>query len=127
MKAIVFAVSLIVGTILAAAEAAAETGDCRAQLQRQDEQCQILGEKLEAACPGGQNIKDNADCRQISTQIANSCTRKPCAPPPRKAKGKGKAMGKGMGKGMGKATPKSMKGDATAKKAKRAAPTGASD
>jgi hypothetical protein len=108
MPLFVFVRSSIGSTVLVAAAliagagtAAAESADCRAQLARQDEQCQVLGEKLEAACPGGQNIKTNADCRQISTQIANSCTRKPCAPA-RKAKGKGRAKGKAMGKGMGK-------------------------
>ncbi len=115
MRAIALVVLIAAGAFAGASGAVAETADCRAQLQRQDEQCQILGEKLESACPGGQNIKDNADCRQISTQIANSCTRKPCAPPPRKGKSRSKSMGKGMSMGMGKA--KSMKGGA-----KKAAP-----
>jgi hypothetical protein len=101
MKVIVVALLLV--AVAGTGEAAAETADCRAQLKRQDEQCQQLAETLEGVCPGGQNIKDNAECSRISTQIANTCTRKPCAPPPRKGKSKGKSMGKGMGKAKAKA------------------------
>ena len=74
------------GLVFGAGNATAEPADCRAQLQRQDEQCQALAEKLAAACPSGTNIKETAQCRELSSQIANTCTRKPCAPPPRKGK-----------------------------------------
>jgi hypothetical protein len=74
------------GLVIGAGSAIAETADCRAQLKRQDEQCQLLAEKLAAACPSGTNIKETAQCRELSSQIANTCTRKPCAPPPRKGK-----------------------------------------
>jgi hypothetical protein len=100
MKSII--VVLLVVTVMATSKADAESADCRAQLKRQDEQCQQLAETLEGVCPGGQNIKDNAECSRISAQIANTCTRKPCAPPPRKAKSKAKSMGKGMGKAKAK-------------------------
>jgi hypothetical protein len=92
------------GLLFGAGGAAAETADCRAQLKQQDERCQALAEKLAEACPSGTNIKETAQCRELSSQIANSCTRKPCAPPPRKgrrAASKAKGMGSGMGKGMG--------------------------
>jgi hypothetical protein len=97
------ALLLIGGITIGVGEAAAETMDCRAQLKRQDEHCQMLAEKLAAACPSGTNIKETAQCRELSGQIASSCTRKPCAPPPRKRKKattKSKGMG-GMGGGMG--------------------------
>ena len=98
---------LVAGSLLIGANiAAAETVDCRAQLQRQDEQCQALAEKLAEACPSGTNIKETTQCRELSSQIASTCTRKPCAPPPRKgrratSKSKGMGMGMGMGAGMG--------------------------
>jgi hypothetical protein len=84
----VFRVALLLlgGMTIGVSPAAAETMDCRAQLKRQDEQCQVLAEKLATACPSGTNIKETAQCRDLSSQIANSCTRKPCAPPPRKGK-----------------------------------------
>jgi hypothetical protein len=109
------------GLLIGGGNAAAETADCRAQLKRQDEQCQMLAEKLAAACPSGTNIKETADCHALSTEIANTCTRKPCAPPPRKgrrAKSKSKGMGAGMGaaKGMGA-------GETRSQPAKKAAPT----
>lgn len=71
----------------------AEPVDCQAELKRQDEQCQGLAEKLAAACPNGTNIKETPRCRDLSAQIANTCTRRPCAPPPRKGK-KAKAKAK---------------------------------
>jgi hypothetical protein len=83
------------GLVIGAGSAIAEPADCRAQLKRQDEQCQLLAEKLAAACPSGTNIKETAQCRELSSQIANTCTRKPCAPPPRKGK-RSKSKG-GMG------------------------------
>ena len=108
-----FRIALLAGGLLliVAGEAAAETADCRAQLTRQDEQCQGLAEKLAEACPGGTNIKETAQCRELSGQIANTCTRKPCAPPPRKgrrstSKGMGGAKGMGMGMGMGETRSK---------------------
>jgi hypothetical protein len=108
---------LLAGSLLlGAGNAAAETADCRAQLKRQDEQCQLLAEKLAAACPSGTNIKETAECRALSSQIASTCTRKPCAPPPRKrrAKSKSKGMGGGMAGGMS--------GETRSKAAKKAAP-----
>jgi len=98
MTSVRFALLLAGGLILGAGNATAEPADCRAQLQRQDEQCQALAEKLATACPSGTNIKETAQCRDLSSQIANTCTRKPCAPPPKKGK-KGKSKG-GMGAGM---------------------------
>lgn len=86
--------------------AAAETSDCRAQLTRQDAQCQALAEKLAEACPSGTNIKETAQCREISSQIANTCTRKPCAPPPRKGRKAGSKSGM-SGKATRKPTKKS--------------------
>jgi hypothetical protein len=105
-------VALLLAAGLTAGEAAAETADCRAQLTRQDEQCQGLAEKLAEACPSGTNIKGTAQCRELSSQIANTCTRKPCAAAPRKgkrAKSRSRGMGAGMGMGgmgMGAATKK---------------------
>jgi hypothetical protein len=85
------AASLLIGLH----SATAETADCRAQLKRQDAQCQALAEKLAAACPSGTKIKENAQCREISNEIASTCTRKPCAPPPRKRR-KPTTKSKGM-------------------------------
>jgi hypothetical protein len=99
MTSVRFVLLLAGGLVLGAGSATAEPADCRAQLQRQDEQCQALAEKLAAACPSGTNIKETAQCREVSSQIANTCTRKPCAPPPRKGK-KAKSKG-GIGAGMG--------------------------
>lgn len=84
----VFRVALLLlgGMTVGASQAAAEAMDCQAQLKRQDQHCQMLAEKLAAACPSGTNIKETAQCRELSSQIANSCTRKPCAPPPRKSR-----------------------------------------
>jgi hypothetical protein len=99
---------LFAGTLLiGAGTASAETADCRAQLKQQDEQCQALAEKLAAACPSGTNIKETTQCRELSSQIANTCTRKPCAPPPRKGK---RTKSKGMG---------GMSGDTSNKPAKK--------
>ena len=92
------------GLLLGSGDAASESADCRAQLKRQDERCQVLAEKLAEACPSGTNIKETAECRELSSQIASTCTRKPCAPPPRKGKRRAKGMGMGMAKGM--AAPK---------------------
>ena len=82
-----------------------------------------MAEKLAEACPDGTNIKGTAQCRELSGEIANSCTRKPCAPPPRKgkkAKSKSKGMGgAGMG-GAGMGEPSSKK--AATKAAKKATP-----
>ena len=103
MKSIRILLPLVGGLFIGVDNAAAEALDCRAQLRRQDQHCQGLAEKLAEACPGGTNIKETAQCRELSGQIANSCTRKPCAPPPRKGK-KATAKSKGMGggaKGMG--------------------------
>ena len=85
--------------LLAPATRPPRTAECRPKLKQQDQQCQVLAEKLAAACPGGTNIKETAQCRELSTQIASTCTRKPCAPPPRKGK-KAKRRA-GMGSGMG--------------------------
>jgi hypothetical protein len=107
MKRFVVASLVATGVLIYAAQAAAETADCRAQLKRQEEQCQLLAEKLEKACPGGQKIKENAECRGISTQIANSCTRNPCAATKKKkAKAKAKSKAKAKDKPKGKAKPK---------------------
>jgi hypothetical protein len=92
--------------LIGGGSAAAETADCRAQLKQQDERCQMLAEKLAAACPSGTNIKETAQCRELSSQIASTCTRKPCAPPPRKGK-KAKSKGMGGSKPAKKAAPKS--------------------
>lgn len=110
---------VLAGGLLAGAAdyAAAETADCRTQLKRQDEQCQMLAEKLAAACPSGTNIKETAQCHALSSEIASTCTRKPCAPPPRKGK-RAKAKSKGMGAGMGAG----MSGEPSSKPAKKAAP-----
>ena len=86
MTAIRIAFLLAGGILIGAGTASAETADCRAQLKQQDERCQALAEKLAAACPSGTNIKETAQCRELSSQIASTCTRKPCAPPPRKGK-----------------------------------------
>jgi len=53
MTSVRFALLLAGGLILGAGNATAEPADCRAQLQRQDEQCQGLAEKLATACPSG--------------------------------------------------------------------------
>lgn len=101
---------LAAGVLIGASSAAAESADCRAQLKQQDERCQVLAEKLAAACPSGTNIKETAQCRELSSQIASTCTRKPCAPPPRKgkrAKSKGGMSGSGGSKPAKKAAPKS--------------------
>ena len=66
---------LVGGLLIGAGDAAAETADCRAQLKRQDEQCQMLAEKLAAACPSGTNIKETADCRALSTEIGRASCR----------------------------------------------------
>jgi hypothetical protein len=90
-------IALLLLPVLLPGGAAAESADCRAQLKQQDEQCQSLAEKLAEACPSGTNIKETAGCRELSAQIANTCTRKPCAPP-RKAKRRGMGMGMGARK-----------------------------
>jgi hypothetical protein len=98
--------SLLIGT----GNAAAESADCRAQLKQQDERCQMLAEKLATACPSGTNIKETPQCRELSSQIASTCTRKPCAPPPRKgkrSKSKGGMAKSGGSKPAKKAAPKS--------------------
>lgn len=110
---------LLAGSLLiGAGDATAETADCRAQLKRQDEQCQALAEKLAAACPSGTNIKETAQCRELSAQIASTCTRKPCAPPPRKGKKTKTKSGMGGMGGAGMGEPRS-------KPAKKAAPKSA--
>jgi hypothetical protein len=114
MTSVRIALLLAGGLLIGASNAAAEPADCRAQLKRQDEQCQVLAEKLAAACPSGTNIKETAQCRELSSEIASTCTRKPCAPPPRKGK-KAKSKSKGMGAGMGS-------GETRSKPAKKAAP-----
>jgi hypothetical protein len=119
MTSVRFALLLAGGLLIGAGNAAAETADCRTQLKHQDEQCQVLAEKLAAACPSGTNIKETAQCRELSTQIASTCTRKPCAPPPRKGK---KAKSKGMGAGMGEPRSKPVKKETT-KATTKAAPT----
>ena len=86
--------------LLGSGDAAAESASCSAQLKQQDERCQDLAEKLAEACPSGTNIKETAQCRDLSSQIASTCTRKPCGPPPRKG-GKRRTKGMGMAKGMG--------------------------
>jgi hypothetical protein len=84
--------------------AVAESASCQAQLKEQDARCQELAEKLADACPSGTDIKETALCRELSNQIANTCTRRPCGPPPRKAKRKAKKGGMGMSKSK-KASP----------------------
>jgi hypothetical protein len=98
---------LIGGLLIAAGNAAAETADCRAQLKQQDAQCQALAEKLATACPSGTNIKETAQCRELSSQIASTCTRKPCAPPPRKGKKAKSKSGMGGMSGTGMGEPRS--------------------
>ncbi len=85
--------------LLSTGKANSESANCKVQLQQQDEQCQVLAEKLAEACPSGTQIKETAECRELSNEIARTCTRKPCAPPPRKGK-RGRAKGMGMGRGM---------------------------
>ena len=110
------ALLLIGGLLIGAGNAKAEQADCKAQLLQQDAQCQALAEKLATACPSGTNIKETAACRELSAQIASTCTRKPCAPPPRKGKkAKSKSKGSGMGMGSGMGEPRS-------KPAQKAAP-----
>lgn len=98
---LLMAASLLIGLN----HATAETADCPALLKRQDAQCQALAEKLAAACPGGTNIKETPRCRELSNEIASTCTRKPCAAPPRKRRkstSKSKSgMSGGMSGGMG--------------------------
>jgi hypothetical protein len=87
-----FLVLLLGGLMLYAGQAGSETAECRAQLKRQEEQCQALAEKRAAACPGNETMQ-SPTCKQLSSEIAGTCTRKPCAPPPRKAKRKKGGMG----------------------------------
>jgi hypothetical protein len=106
MKDVRFVLLLVGSLMIGATPAPAETADCGAQLKRQDALCQALAEKLAAACPSGTNIKETAQCRDISNEIANTCTRKPCAPPPRKrkkatTKSKGMSGKSGMSGGIG--------------------------
>jgi hypothetical protein len=88
----IIGITLLLGSV----HAVAESASCQAQLKQQDEQCQALAEKLAEACPSGTDIKETALCRELSNQIASTCTRRPCGPPPRKAKRKGKKSGMGM-------------------------------
>jgi hypothetical protein len=101
-------VLLVLGCLLlGGGNASAESASCSAQLKAQDTRCQELAERLAEACPSGTNIKETAQCRELSGQIASTCTRKPCAPAPRKGKRSGKAgMGMGAVRGMGMALPK---------------------
>jgi hypothetical protein len=99
---------LVAGSLLmGAGSVAAETADCRAQLKQQDERCQVLAEKLATACPSGTNIKETPQCRELSSQIASTCTRKPCAPPPRKGKKAKSKSGMGGMSGTGMGEPRS--------------------
>jgi hypothetical protein len=88
------ALLLVGGLFLLAGNASSETAECRAKLKRQEEQCQILAEKRADACPG-EAATHSAACKQLSAEIASTCTRKPCAPA-RKSKRKGKKGGMGM-------------------------------
>jgi hypothetical protein len=95
-------IALLVGSLLFLGRgASAETADCRAKLKAQDERCQILAEKRAAACPGG-DASQSPGCKQLSSQIASTCTRRPCAPPRRTKRKKGM----GMSPGTGMAAPK---------------------
>ena len=97
------AVLLAGGLMIGAGNAASETADCRLKLKRQDEQCSLLAEKRAETCPG-ESATHSAACKQLSAEIASTCTRKPCAPPPRKAKRKKAKSKAGDTKGM--AAPK---------------------
>jgi hypothetical protein len=92
MTSIRIAVLLVGGLLIGAQSAVSETAECRMKLKQQEEQCQVLAEKRAAACPG-ESATHSAACKQLSADIANSCTRKPCAPPPRKGKRKKGGMG----------------------------------
>jgi hypothetical protein len=104
------------GLLIGAGNATAEPADCKAQLKRQDQQCQVLAEKLAAACPSGTNIKETAQCRELSSQIASTCTRKPCAPPPRKGRKAKSKSGMGGMSGTGMGEPRSKPAKKTAPK-----------
>jgi hypothetical protein len=104
------------GLLIGVGNATAEPADCKAQLKRQDQQCQVLAEKLAAACPSGTNIKETAQCRELSSQIASTCTRKPCAPPPRKGRKAKSKSGMGGMSGTGMGEPRSKPAKKTAPK-----------
>jgi hypothetical protein len=87
---------------LGSGNAVAESASCQAQLKAQDERCQELAEKLAEACPSGTHIKETAQCRELSNQIANTCTRKPCAPARKSKRVRGKSTGMGRGRSRGK-------------------------
>jgi hypothetical protein len=105
MTAIRIAFLLAGGLLIGAGVASAETADCRAQLKQQDEKCQALAEKLAAACPSGTHIKETAQCRELSSQIASTCTRKPCAPARKGKRTKSKGGMSGSGKPAKKDAP----------------------
>lgn len=94
MVPIRLALLLAGGLLLFPGNTSSETADCRAKLKHQEEQCQILAEKRAEVCPG-ESSTHSAACKQLSAQIASTCTRKPCAPA-RKGKRKGKKAGMGM-------------------------------
>ena len=86
------ALLLLAGILTAAAGgAAAETADCRAQLKQREVECRNIAEKRSSLCPDAQaaaNPARAAECRMLSDQLKNLCTRRPCGAPVKKAKAK---------------------------------------
>ena len=71
--------------------APAVSAECRAMIQKREQECQALAEKRTEACPGGQSAASGAqaaECVRMSEQIRDLCTKRPCGAPVKKARAK---------------------------------------
>ena len=60
-------------------------------LKQREVECQTIAEKRASLCPDGQATADSAQagqCRKLSEQLKDLCTRRPCGAPAKKAKAK---------------------------------------
>ena len=85
------ALILFIGVWIGNGAATAETASCSALIKKRDAECQVMAEKMEAACSGEKASvtgEQSAECRHLGAQLASHCNRNPCRAAPRKGKAK---------------------------------------
>ena len=110
MTSVLLALFVALGLALGTDGAAAEAASCSALLKKRDAECQVMAEKMEAACSGEKASatgEQSAECHRLGAQLADHCNRNPCRAAPKKSKAKKKSKKSDMksSKSSGKKAP----------------------
>jgi hypothetical protein len=108
--AILLVTAILIG--IGADGAIAESASCSALIKKRDAECQVMAEKMEAACSGEKadsSGEQSGDCKRLGQELANHCNRNPCRTESKKSKAKKKAKDKAKKAKDKKSKPKESK------------------